>query len=104
MGFLDKAKSAAEEAAHRANETIADVQSKRELSKAYQELGQTAFKLTDSGAVSHPELAQQVARIREMEAKLNERKSAAAANSDAPAAQPTEAVEQPLSGAGPGAS
>jgi hypothetical protein len=103
MGFLDKAKSAAEEAAHRANETIADVQSKRELSKAYQELGQTAFKLTDSGAVSHPELAQQVARIREMEAKLNARKSAAA-DSDAPAAQPTEAVEQPLSGAGPGAS
>jgi hypothetical protein len=103
MGFLDKAKSAAEEAAHRANETIADVQSKRELSKAYQELGQTAFKLTDSGAVSHPELAQQVERIREMEAKLNDRKSAAA-DSDAPGAQPTEAVEQPLSGAGPGAS
>jgi hypothetical protein len=103
MGFLDKAKSAAEEAAHRANETIADVQSKRELTKAYQELGHTAFKLTDSGAISHPELAQHVAQIREMEAKLNDRKSAAA-DSDAPAAQPTEAVEQPLSGAGPGAS
>jgi hypothetical protein len=102
MGFMDKAKAAAEEAAHRANETIADVQSKRELTKAYQELGQTAFKLTDSGAVSHPELAQQVARIRELEAKLKDRASAAA-DSDASAAEPTEAVEQPLSGAGPGA-
>jgi hypothetical protein len=35
-----------------------------------------------------------VARIRELEARLNERREAEAAS--------TEAVEQPLSGAGPG--
>jgi hypothetical protein len=96
MGFLDKAKQAAEQAATRANETVADVQSKRELSRAYQDLGQTAFKLADSGAISHPDLQPYLARIRELEAKHND-------PGDGPAADPTEAVEQPLSGAGPGA-
>jgi hypothetical protein len=102
MGFLDKAKAAAEQAANRANETVADVQTKRELTKAYGELGESAYKLADSGAISHPELEPQVTRIRELQAKLDE-DEAGRANGDAPAAEPTEAVEQPLSGAGPGA-
>jgi hypothetical protein len=105
MGFLDKAKQAAEQAktaasqaADRANDAVEDVQTKRELTKAYGELGETAFKLADSGAITHPELEPQVTRIRELQAKLEEDDAAAAAE---PA--PTEAVEQPLSGAGPGA-
>lgn len=99
MGFLDKAKQAAEQAktaasqaADRANDAVDDVQTKRELTKAYGELGETTFKLADAGAISHPELEQQVARIRELQARLDEEP-----------ASPTEAVEQPLSGAGPGA-
>jgi hypothetical protein len=96
MGFLDKAKAAAEQAANRANETVADVQTKRELQKAYGELGETAFKLADSGAIAHPEMEAQVAHIRELQAKLDE-------DGAEGGAQPTEAVEQPLSGAGPGA-
>jgi len=100
MGFLDKAKAAAEQAANRANETVADVQTKRELTKVYGELGETAFKLADSGAISHPELEAHVARVRELQAKLDE-DEAAAGNGEVPT--PTEAVEQPLSGAGPGA-
>jgi hypothetical protein len=110
MGFLDKAKqaaeqakSAAEKAADRANDAVGDVQTKRELTKAYGDLGETAFKLADSGAVSHPELDAQVAHIRELQAKLDDDEAAAGANGDTPAADPTEAVEQPLSGAGPGA-
>lgn len=102
MGFLDKAKAAAEQAANRANETVADVQTKRELSKAYGELGETAFRLADSGAISHPELEAQVSRIRELQAKLEDEEGTGA-NGDTPAASPTEAVEQPLSGGGPGA-
>src|SRR3954466_13084109 len=98
MGFLDKAKAAAEQAANRANETVADVQTKRELTKEYGELGETAFKLASSGAVSHPELEAHVTRSRELQAKLDDEAGAAA-----PAPDPTEAVEQPLSGAGPGA-
>lgn len=102
MGFLDKAKAAAEQAANRANEAVGDVQAKRELTKEYGELGETAFKLADSGAISHPELEAHVTRIRELQAKLEDG-DAGGANGDAPAADATEAVEQPLSGAGPGA-
>jgi hypothetical protein len=110
MGFLDRAKqaaeqakTAAEQAANRANEAIGDVQTKRELTKAYGELGETAFKLADSGALSHPELEPHIARIRELQAKLEDDAAAAdAANGDTPP-PPTEAVEQPMSGAGPGA-
>lgn len=70
MGFLDKAKAAAEQAANRANEAVDDVQTKRELTKAYGELGETAYRLADSGAISNPELSAQVDRIRELRAKL----------------------------------
>ena len=106
MGFLDKAKqmgeqakTAAAQAADRANDAVEDVQTKRELQKAYGELGETAFKLADAGTISHPELEPQVAKIRELQAKLAEDDAAATpAEPD-----PTEAVEQPLSGAGPGA-
>ena len=59
MGFLDKAKqmgeqakTAAAQAADRANEAVEDVQTKRELQKAYGELGEKAFKLADSGAIN----------------------------------------------------
>ena len=107
MGFLDKAKQAAEQAktaaaqaADRANDAVEDVQTKRELTKAYGELGETAFRLADSGAISHPELEPQVTRIRELQAKLAED---AAASTNGDDAAPTEAVEQPMSGAGPGA-
>jgi hypothetical protein len=79
MGFLDKAKAAAEQAASRANEAVDDVQTKRELTKAYGELGETAFALADSGAISNPELAPQVERIRELRAKLEDHAAAPAA-------------------------
>jgi hypothetical protein len=108
MGFLDKAKqmgeqakTAAAQAADKANDAVGDVQTKRELTKAYGEFGETAFKLADAGAISHPELEPQVTRIRELQAKLEEDDAAAAPAAEEPA--PTEAVEQPLSGAGPGA-
>ena len=39
MGFLDKAKAAAEQAATKAKETAGDLQTKRELGQAYDELG-----------------------------------------------------------------
>src|SRR4051812_32370688 len=121
MGFLDKAKQAAEQAkqaaeqvADRANDKVSDVQTGRELQKAFGDLGEKAFGLADSGAISHPELEGDVARIRELKAKLAEDDAAGAdagANGEAsnsrdkeappasPQADPTEAVEQPLSGA-----
>src|SRR3954464_10052555 len=108
MGFLDKAKQAAEQAkqaaeqvADRANDKVADVQTQRELTKAYGELGEKAFGLVDSGAISHPELEADGARIRELKAKPAD-EAPAAAPADAPATSEVpaeEAVEQPLSGA-----
>ena len=81
MGFLDKAKAAAEQAAQKAKEgaefaaqkakeTAGDVQTKRELGNAYDELGHKAFDLVESVAISHDDLAQIAAKIRELQAKL----------------------------------
>ena len=64
MGFLDKAKSAAEQAAAKAKEGVEDVQVKRELSQAYGELGKTVFELIESGDVTHPSLEAQAEKIR----------------------------------------
>jgi hypothetical protein len=90
MGFLDKAKAAAEQAANRANETVADVQTKRELTKAYGEFGEKAYGLADSGAISHPDLEADVARIRELQAKLAEEGGDGGAA--APAAESSDAA------------
>ncbi len=79
MGFLDKAKAAAEQAAAKAKEGVEDVQTKRELGQAYGELGKTTFGLVESGDVSHPMLAELVAKIR----GLNEK----AASDETPAAK-----------------
>ena len=69
MGFLDKAKAAAEQAAAKAKEGVEDVQLKRELSQAYGELGKTAFELVESGDISHPRLDPLAEKVR----TLNER-------------------------------
>jgi hypothetical protein len=90
MGFLDKAKAAAEQAANRANEAVGDVQTKRELTKAYGELGEKTYGLANSGAISHPDLEADVTRIRELQAKLEEEDTAPAADA-APADAETPA-------------
>jgi hypothetical protein len=69
MGFLDKAKAAAEQAAAKAKEGVDDVQTKRELSQSYNELGKTAFELVEAGEISHPRLATTAERIRTLSAK-----------------------------------
>jgi multidrug resistance efflux pump len=64
MGFLDKAKAAAEQAAAKAKEGVEDVQAKRELGQAYNELGRATFELIESGAISDPRLDAHAERIR----------------------------------------
>ena len=70
MGFVDKAKKAAEQAATKAKEGVEDVQQKRELSQAYGDLGKTAFELVDAGEISHPRFEETVAKIRDLNEKL----------------------------------
>jgi hypothetical protein len=69
MGLLDKAKAAAEQAAAKAKEGVEDVQTKRELSQAYGDLGRLAFSLVETGELSNPELDALVDKIRTLEAK-----------------------------------
>jgi hypothetical protein len=77
MGFLDKAKAAAEQAAQKAKETAEDLQTKREISGAFDELGHKTLELIESGAVSHPELMPIVEKIHALKAKLEEETKAA---------------------------
>ena len=69
MGFLDKAKAAAEQAAAKAKEGVDDVQAKRELSQTYNELGKTAYELIESGDIAHPRLEAAAAKIRTLNEK-----------------------------------
>ena len=49
MGLLDKAKAAAGQAAAMAKDTAQDLQAKKDIFQAYQELGQKTFELADAG-------------------------------------------------------
>jgi hypothetical protein len=69
MGFLDKAKAAAEQAAVKAKEGVEDVTTKRDLGQAYSELGHIAYSLAQRGEIEHAELTALVERISEMESK-----------------------------------
>lgn len=69
MGFLDKAKQAAEQATAKAKEGVEDVQVKRELSQAYNELGKVAFELVESNDISHPSLDTVAEKIRALHAR-----------------------------------
>jgi len=72
MGFMDKVKQQAEQAAAKAKDTAGDVQTKRELGKAYDALGRETFSLIESGEVSNASLEAHAAKIRELQAKLEE--------------------------------
>jgi cob(I)alamin adenosyltransferase len=87
MGFLDKAKAAAEQAAAKAKEGVDDVQTKRELSQAYNDLGKTAFELAEGGEITHPRLQTTVDKIRTLNAKAD---GPAADGAPAAAAEPAE--------------
>ena len=93
MGFLDKAKAAAEQATAKAKEGVEDVQVKRELGQAYGELGKTTFELVESGELSHPGLEEIVGKIRELNAK--------AADDDSTAVDESAEAEEPAAAEAP---
>jgi hypothetical protein len=85
MGFLDKAKAAAEQAANRAKEGVEEVQSKRNLSHTYEELGRTAFDLIEEGQISHERMTGLADEIRKLrDATAGEPVAGAAASSEPP--------------------
>lgn len=70
MGFLDKAKAAAEQAAAKAKEGVDDVQTKRELSQAYGELGKTTYELIAGGDLADSRLEAAAEKIRGLREKI----------------------------------
>ena len=55
-GFWTTSSSAADQVATRAKEGVDDVQAKRNLQRAYEDLGKTAFQLIEEDELSHPRL------------------------------------------------
>ena len=91
MGFLDKAKAAAEQAAAKAKEGVEDVQTKRELSQAYNELGKSDVR-ADRERGGH-EAALRCDRSQDPHAAS--RRSTATATDDAASAEPYDASQPP---------
>ena len=95
MGFLDKAKAAAEQAATKAKEGVEEVQAKRSLSHAYEELGKTAFELLESGEISNSRLEAAAGKIRELNEKIAEPPAGAEATASSDAGDPSQPPAMP---------
>ena len=94
MKLMDKAKAAAEQAVAKTKEGVEEVQTKRDLSSAYGELGTKTFELAEAGELHRPELAELVEKIRALKAKLADTPEVEAPET-AEAEQP-EDVETPV--------
>ena len=70
--FLNRLKDATNVVATRAREGVEELQTKHELSQAYNDLGRKAADLVESGAVSHPELTERVEKIDALKKQLEE--------------------------------
>jgi hypothetical protein len=81
--FLNRLREATANVTQMTKEGVETLQTKRELSQAYGDLGQKAAELVERGAISHPELTEPVARIGELKAELAE------------ASEPDEAPTEP---------
>jgi hypothetical protein len=79
MGFLDKVKTATDQAITRGKEELEEAKTKRELSHAYEELGENVFDLVDGGSLTDDRLSAGVERIRTLKAKLAELEAGAGA-------------------------
>jgi hypothetical protein len=99
MGFLDKAKAAAGQAAAKAKQSAEDLQLKVDLGQAYSELGEATFELIENGELASEKLEKQAARVRELRAKASngdDPESAATEPADESAlAEPHELPEEP---------
>jgi hypothetical protein len=96
MGFMDKVKatvkSGAEQAATKAQEEYERMQTRRELSQAYEDLGVKAFDLAERGDISHADLSADVDRVKTLKAQL------AAIGTEQPAAPAAGSEEPPAAG------
>jgi uncharacterized protein involved in exopolysaccharide biosynthesis len=68
--FFNRLKEATANVTQMTREGVETLQTKRELSQAYGELGRATAELVQSGAVTHPDLTPLVDRIAELKAQL----------------------------------
>jgi uncharacterized protein involved in exopolysaccharide biosynthesis len=68
--FLNRLREATANVTQMTKEGVESLQTKRELSQAYGDLGRKTAELVESGSISHPELAALVERIGELRAQL----------------------------------
>jgi hypothetical protein len=94
MGLLDKVKAAAGRARTKAQEGVATVQTKRKLTQANGDLGQTTYELVQSGELTHPRLSPAVERVSALKAQL-EREEPADGPPTPPASAPGTPPESP---------
>jgi hypothetical protein len=94
MGVLDKVKAATGQATTKAQEGVAAIQTKRKLTQAYGELGQTTYELVQSGELTHPRLSPTVERISAVKAQID-REERAEGPAPAAAGTPPEAPTVP---------
>jgi hypothetical protein len=94
MGVVEKVKAAAGRATTKAQEGVATVQSKRKLTQAYGELGQTTYELVQSGELTHPRLSPTVERIDAVKSQL-EREERAEGPPPEPASAPGTPPDAP---------
>ena len=72
MGFLDKAKAAAEQATTKAKEKAGDMQTKKRARPVLRRARPRESRLAEAGEVSSPTLDPLVEKIRSLEAQLDE--------------------------------
>jgi hypothetical protein len=92
LGVLDTVKAAAGRATTKAQEGAATMQTKRKLTQAYGELGQTSYELVQSGELRHPRLSPTVERIGDLKEQL-ERAERAEGPPPSPASAPATPPE-----------
>jgi hypothetical protein len=68
--FFNRLREATANVTQMTKEGVESLQLKRELSQAYGDLGRQTAELVESGAVSHPDLSEPVARIAELKDRL----------------------------------
>ena len=69
-GFMDRLREATVNVTQMTRDGIETLQSKHELAQTYNDLGRKTVELVESGAISHPELTEMVARITELKAEM----------------------------------
>src|SRR5260370_429050 len=82
MGFLDKVKTNLQDTAQMAREGLEELQTKRELTRAYGDFGRKAFELLESGELSHAQLQAGAEEIRKLKAELEAEQAAGSRSSE----------------------